>query len=92
MFHLAGIPSYLVLAELAMSHVLRGKLPTPDYPAALRERAPNDKTLLTSAGLAAVDEFVAASRPDPQSLRGAVERSKELCSLACRTPPAVIRR
>jgi predicted nucleotidyltransferase len=40
MFHLAGIPSYLVLAELAVKHVLRGELPTPDYPVALRERAP----------------------------------------------------
>ena len=40
MFHLAGIPSYLILAELAGSQVLRGQLPRPDYPAALRERAP----------------------------------------------------
>ena len=39
MFHLAGIPSYLVLAELSVKRVLRGKLPTPEYPAALRERA-----------------------------------------------------
>jgi hypothetical protein len=40
MFHLAGIPSYLVLAELAVKQVLRGQLPTPEYPAALRQRAP----------------------------------------------------
>jgi hypothetical protein len=40
MFHLAGIPSYLVLAELAVSKVLRGQLPTVHYPAALREQAP----------------------------------------------------
>jgi hypothetical protein len=40
MFHLAGIPSYLVLAELAVKRVLCGQLPTPEYPAALRERAP----------------------------------------------------
>jgi hypothetical protein len=39
MFHLAGIPSYLVLAELAAKRVLHGELPTPDYPVALRERA-----------------------------------------------------
>jgi predicted nucleotidyltransferase len=38
-FHLAGIPSYLVLAELAVKRVLRGELPTPDYPSALRTRA-----------------------------------------------------
>jgi hypothetical protein len=41
MFHLAGIPSYLVLAELAVKRVLRGQLPTPHYPAALRARAPD---------------------------------------------------
>lgn len=40
LFHLAGIPSYLVLAELHISKLLRGDLPRPDYPAALRERAP----------------------------------------------------
>ncbi|MFT9479773.1 nucleotidyltransferase domain-containing protein [Streptomyces sp. 11-1-2] len=40
MFHLAGIPSYLVVAELALNQVLRGALPRPDYPAALREAAP----------------------------------------------------
>ena len=39
MFHLAGIPTYLVLAELAVSRVLRGRLPRPDYPMALRETA-----------------------------------------------------
>jgi hypothetical protein len=40
MFHLAGIPSYLVVAELAVNRVLRGTLPRPAYPAALREAAP----------------------------------------------------
>jgi predicted nucleotidyltransferase len=40
MFHLAGIPSYLVVAELAINHVLRGELPRPEYPAALRKAAP----------------------------------------------------
>ncbi|MGK5732765.1 nucleotidyltransferase domain-containing protein [Streptomyces sp. URMC 124] len=40
MFHLAGIPSYLVVAELAVNRVLRGTLPRPDYPQALREAAP----------------------------------------------------
>ena len=35
-----GVPSYLVLAELAVKRVLHGLLPTPDYPPALRERAP----------------------------------------------------
>jgi predicted nucleotidyltransferase len=40
MFHLAGIPTYLVLAELAVSQTLYGQLPRPGYPHALRERAP----------------------------------------------------
>lgn len=40
MFHLAGIPSYLVLAELAVNDVLRGELPRPAYPEALRRTAP----------------------------------------------------
>jgi predicted nucleotidyltransferase len=39
MFHLAGIPSYLVLAELAVKRVLYGELPTPEYPLALRKHA-----------------------------------------------------
>ncbi|MET7321110.1 nucleotidyltransferase domain-containing protein [Streptomyces sp. NPDC005549] len=41
MFHLAGIPTYLVVAELAINKVLRGDLPRPDgYPEALRTTAP----------------------------------------------------
>lgn len=40
MFHLAGIPSYLVVAEMAINRVLHGELPRPEYPDALREAAP----------------------------------------------------
>lgn len=41
MFHLAGIPTYLLMAELAINQVLYGELPRPvDYPAALRATAP----------------------------------------------------
>ncbi|MFJ9353448.1 nucleotidyltransferase domain-containing protein [Streptomyces mirabilis] len=37
LFHLAGIPSYLLVAELAVNRVLRGDLPRPAvYPARLR--------------------------------------------------------
>ncbi|GCB50287.1 nucleotidyltransferase domain-containing protein [Streptomyces sp. NL15-2K] len=40
MFHLAGIPSYLVVAELAINQVLRGDLPRPTaYPEKLRTTA-----------------------------------------------------
>ena len=40
MFHLVGIPSYLVMAELGIARVLRGELPRPTYPLQLREKAP----------------------------------------------------
>lgn len=40
LFHLAGIPSYLIVAELAINRVLRGDLPRPPaYPAKLRTAA-----------------------------------------------------
>nr|WP_040710266.1 nucleotidyltransferase domain-containing protein [Nocardiopsis potens] len=39
MFHLAGIPGYLLLAELAYNRVLHGGLPRPEYPDALRRTA-----------------------------------------------------
>ncbi|KAA9158078.1 nucleotidyltransferase domain-containing protein [Amycolatopsis acidicola] len=39
MFHFAGIPSYLVVGELAVNQVLHGSLPRPEFPAALREPA-----------------------------------------------------
>ncbi|GLZ39088.1 nucleotidyltransferase domain-containing protein [Actinokineospora sp. NBRC 105648] len=39
LFHLAGIPSYLVVAELAINRVLRGSLPRPGYPPTLRASA-----------------------------------------------------
>lgn len=52
MFHLAGIPSYLVVAELALNRVLRGELPRPDYPPALRAAAPGVWWGKASMGLA----------------------------------------
>ncbi|MFF8407652.1 nucleotidyltransferase domain-containing protein [Streptomyces sp. NPDC015684] len=40
LFHLAGIPTYLLVAELAVNHVLRGALPRPaGYPDRLRATA-----------------------------------------------------
>jgi predicted nucleotidyltransferase len=41
MFHLAGIPTYIVVAELALNQVVHGTLPRPCYPDALRRRAPD---------------------------------------------------
>ncbi|MBR8745404.1 nucleotidyltransferase family protein [Nocardiopsis sp. MG754419] len=40
MFHLVGIPTYLVVAELALGRTLVGDLPRPEHPRALREKAP----------------------------------------------------
>jgi hypothetical protein len=40
MFHRAGVPTYLVVAEIALNRVLRGDLPRPAYPDALRAAAP----------------------------------------------------
>lgn len=40
LFHLAGVPTYIVVAELANNQVLAGTLPRPGYPPALREHAP----------------------------------------------------
>jgi hypothetical protein len=39
-FHLAGIPTYMLPGELATSRTLRGDLPRPLYPDALRRTAP----------------------------------------------------
>jgi predicted nucleotidyltransferase len=39
LFHLAGIPSYVVVGELALNRVLSGSLPRPTYPDALRASA-----------------------------------------------------
>ncbi|MEV0405804.1 nucleotidyltransferase domain-containing protein [Actinoallomurus sp. NPDC050550] len=39
MFHLAGVPTYIVVAELAVNRVLHGTLPRPEYPEALRRAA-----------------------------------------------------
>jgi hypothetical protein len=36
----AGIPTYVAPAELALQRVLVGSLPTPAFPSALRETAP----------------------------------------------------
>ncbi|MFJ8543136.1 nucleotidyltransferase domain-containing protein [Streptomyces sp. NPDC093586] len=52
MFHLAGVPTYLVVAELAINEVLRGDLPRPAYPEALRTTAPDHWYGAATAALA----------------------------------------
>ncbi len=39
-FHLAGIPTYMLMGELAISRGLWGEVPKPTYPEALRHKAP----------------------------------------------------
>jgi predicted nucleotidyltransferase len=39
MFYAAGIPTYVVMGELALNVVLAGELPTPEYPDALATEA-----------------------------------------------------
>lgn len=39
LFYVAGIPTYVVMAELALNVTLRGVLPRPDYPEALAREA-----------------------------------------------------
>ncbi len=38
-FYVAGIPTYVVMGELALHRVLAGHLPKPEYPAALAREA-----------------------------------------------------
>jgi hypothetical protein len=40
LFYLAGVPTYILAAELALNTVLHGDLPRPAYPDALRASAP----------------------------------------------------
>jgi hypothetical protein len=40
LFHLVGVPTYIVVAELANRVLLHGDLPSPGYPDALRAAAP----------------------------------------------------
>jgi predicted nucleotidyltransferase len=56
LFHQAGLPSYILLAELGMNKTLRGDLPQWEYPEALRDSAPGiwwqraDLTLVYAEG------------------------------------------
>jgi hypothetical protein len=78
LFHLAGVPSYLVLAELAVKRVLHGELPT--VLAARGQWITNEKQLLARAGLRRVDDLIAAAGPAPAVLRDVVDGSRSLCS------------
>ncbi|MFB7599050.1 nucleotidyltransferase domain-containing protein [Streptomyces sp. NPDC056160] len=62
LFHLAGIPSYLVVAELAVNRVLRGRVRQPRaYPEKLRRTAPGHWYGLAAATLAYAKDGHAAT-------------------------------
>lgn len=62
MFHLAGIPTSLVVAELALGRVLRGALPRPAYPQALRRSAPASWRARADAWLGYAEQHARAGR------------------------------
>lgn len=73
-FYLAGIPTYVVVAELALGRVLVGTLPRPEYPPALREAA--SAFWHDSAGLTlAYAEKAYAAIGDPIGVAGALARA-----------------
>jgi len=69
LFHLAGVPTYLAVGELAISLTLAGELPRPGFPAALRVSAARrwrEEARLTLAYV----EAAHASRGDPLGCAG----------------------
>jgi hypothetical protein len=82
LFYVAGIPTYVVMAELATDRVLGGDLPRPDYPAVLASQAGRrwhlDATLSLDYALAALQ-----GRHDPtvvlaNASRGLIEAAHSL--------------
>ncbi|NLU73603.1 nucleotidyltransferase domain-containing protein [Streptomyces sp. HNM0575] len=71
MFHLAGIPSYLVVAELALNQVLHGRLPRPSYPPALRSSAP-EQWRATARATLSYAEVNSAPRGGRTEVMGAI--------------------
>ncbi|MGH7919680.1 MAG: nucleotidyltransferase domain-containing protein [Candidatus Dormibacteraceae bacterium] len=62
LFHLAGIPTYLVVAELAVNRLVRGELPRPGYPQPLRRSAPAVWWGMAAGNLAYARDHHAPSR------------------------------
>lgn len=73
-FYLAGIPTYVVVAELALGQTLIGTLPRPTYPPALQKEASriwHDAAQLTLA----YAEKAYATMGDPIGVAGALARA-----------------
>ncbi|MBK9179169.1 MAG: nucleotidyltransferase domain-containing protein [Acidimicrobiales bacterium] len=73
-FHLAGVPTYLVVGELARCRVLAGALPRPDFPDPLRRTAHHEwhSAALLSVGFA---EAAFAAQGDPLGCAGNLARA-----------------
>ena len=72
--YVAGAPTYSYAAELAINRNLVGSLPRPDFPAALRARAPEFWRRLAIGGLKFADAH--ARRDDAVRVRGQPERRR----------------
>lgn len=68
MFHLAGIPTYILLAELALGRTLRGELPVPGYPEALRETGRRTWWSRAEALFLSAEERAAGKASVPEAL------------------------
>jgi predicted nucleotidyltransferase len=70
LFYVAGIPTYVVMAELAINRVLAGTLPRPPYP----------ELLATSAGQRWRKDALASLRYAAGALRGRRDVTVALCN------------
>jgi hypothetical protein len=73
-FYLAGIPTYVVVGELAMAQVLVGELPRPEFPAALRHAASSFWQAAAELSLDYADS-VFAGRGDALGCAGSLARA-----------------
>jgi hypothetical protein len=73
-FYLAGIPTYVVVGELAIAKVLVGALPRPEFPAALREQATRFWAEASRLSLNYAEEVYAA-RGDALGCAGGLARA-----------------
>jgi hypothetical protein len=73
-FYLAGIPTYVVVGELAVAQVLVGELPRPEFPAALRHAASSFWQAAAELSLDYADS-VYARRGDALGCAGSLARA-----------------
>ena len=73
-FYLAGIPTYVVVGELAVAKVLVGELPRPEFPVALRQAAASFWQAAAELSLDYADS-VYARRGDALGCAGSLARA-----------------